>query len=135
MQSTKQALTLADLPEGPIQATFTIDGVKLYLIRKGNMSGPLADDLMHWANRAFVNETGWKTSKFYPYRLADTLLDILSEDRFTIFNCEICEERTIVSELTEDERELFPSPNEPDVEDLVINTEWICADCQAARCL
>ena len=118
---------------GPVQANFDINGVKFYLMRRGNMPEDLADDLMHWANRSFTTEVKWKWSRYYPYRVADTMLDILNEDRFIIFYCEICGERTIMSELTKDERELFPSPNEPDVEDLTIANEQICADCQAAR--
>jgi len=118
---------------GPVQANFDINGVKFYLMRRGPMSEDLADDLMHWANRVFTIETSRKWSAYYPYRVADSIIEILNDDRFIIFDCEICGERSIMSELTEDERELFPRPNEPNVEELTISNEQICADCQAAR--
>ena len=116
----------------PSTQTYTTNGVKLYLVRHGIPSEEIADNLMHWANLPFADHQ-WKNSAIYPYRLADVIVEIFKEDRFIIFHCEICGEMTIYSELTEEEKILFPEPNEPDIEDLQISNDQVCADCQAAR--
>jgi hypothetical protein len=106
----------------------------LYMMRNGVPRSQLAEDLIHWSNTAFLREGElYDYDNRRKYYVADRLIDIYTEDRFLIFKCEICQERTIISNLNDDEKTLFDNPNEPDIEELSISNEKICADCQAAR--
>lgn len=106
----------------------------LYMLRNGVPHPELAEDLIHWSNTAFQTEGRiYNGDMHHRYAVADHLITIYTDGRFTIFKCEICQELTILSNLNDDEKTLFDNPNEPNIEGLTLSNEKICADCQAAR--
>ncbi len=103
-----------------------------FLVSNGIPTIELAEDLYHWANTAFQTEgRAWGGDVQYRYIVADAILAIYEDGRFTFTNCVICNDKIIITTLIDDEVDMFDDLNQPTLDETWSEAPT-CADCQAA---
>jgi len=99
--------------------------VKLYLCQC-KMPEDIIDDILYWTNASDIIFNIEER-----YRLADMLYDIFIDDRFIIYECEVCGETAITADLTQDEADYLKNPNGLDFNRFMAADKQLCPDCDA----